>query len=288
MDLLTLEIEAVELGHRGTDQGTVDHGTHARVRILVNGRDLRSVVCELEATTAATSGSAGPAGAYQYLSGYRFPTGLFEGRPQDADLLREDRVALMGCDCGDVGCWPFLASITQETDVVQWSEFRQPFRPGWTYDGLGSPRFDAEDYFREVAHAQTRFREVARLPDELVAAGAASVRAQIERNIEGTEGLLCGWYRRSELLRVSAEDLALIRSDRIALEAAIDEVMRRLAVTRRQGMMIARRDIHAMKPSEVDAREAFLAEMRALLHAPDSAIHDGYNDAVKRLNASQN
>jgi hypothetical protein len=285
MDRLTLEIEAIELGRRDTEQGSVDHGTHARVRILVNGRDLRAVVGELERTSAAAEGNAGPAGAYHYLSRYHFPAGLFEGCPDDPDLRYEGRVALMGCDCGEVGCWPFLASITHETGGVRWSGFRQPFRPGWDYDALGSLRFDGADYNAEVARAQDRFREVARLPEELVAARVASVRAQIERSIEITEGMLRGWYRRVELLRLSAEDLALIRSDRTVHKAATDEVKRRLDVTRRQGMAIAWRDIHAMPPSEIAARESFLARLRALRHAPDGVVHDGYNDAVRRCNA---
>jgi hypothetical protein len=253
------------------------------VRILINGSDLRTLVGELEVTSAAATGSAGPAGAYHYLSGYHFPSGVFEGRPDDPGLLREGQVTLMGCDCGEVGCWPFLASISVQDGAVRWTGFRQPFRPAWTYDALGTLRFDADEYFHEIARARDRFSQVARLPDELLAARAASVREQIEISLEVTQGLLCGWHRRAELPRMSAADRELIRSDRTVLEAAIEEIMRRLDVTYRQGMVIARRDIHAVPPAEIVAREAFEAELRALRGAPDSAVRDGYNIAVDRL-----
>jgi hypothetical protein len=94
MDHLRLEILTIELGEQETQVGTVDHGTHARVRIAVNGRDLRSMVGDVEVIGSKTSGRPGPAGAYHYLSGYRFPAGVFEGDPEDADLRA--RVALMG------------------------------------------------------------------------------------------------------------------------------------------------------------------------------------------------
>src|SRR5215218_9324655 len=91
------------------------------------------------------------------------------------------------------------ASITQDADSVQWARFRQPHRPGWCYDPLGSLRFEAEDDFRTVAHAQARFEAVARLPNELMIARAASMRADIARYVELNEGILCGWHRRDEI-----------------------------------------------------------------------------------------
>ena len=33
---------------------------------------------------------------------------------------------LLGCDCGDLGCWPLAAQITVTDATVTWSEFQQP------------------------------------------------------------------------------------------------------------------------------------------------------------------
>ena len=49
-------------------------------------------------------------------------------------------------------------------------------------------------------------------------------------------------------------------------------------------MAIATRDIHAIDPSEIAAREVFLAGLRALAHVPDNAVVRGYNAAAERMN----
>jgi hypothetical protein len=282
VDRLTLEVEAIELGRRQTPRGVVDHGAQARLRIVVNGRDLLTVVKELEAPCAEADGATELAGSYHYLSGYTFPSGLFEGRPADPDLRAEGQVALMGCDCGEVGCWPFLVSITKRSGEVRWSGFRQPFRPRWDYDRLGMLRFDAAAYDAEIARAEARFAEVARLPDELVAALAADVREQIEIVLEIADGVLTAWQRREELMRLSADDLALIRSDAHVRDAAIEEVIRRLGVTPRHAGAIAMQDTHAMSPAEIASYERLRTDLIALRTAPDDVIREGYNEAVTR------
>jgi hypothetical protein len=162
-----------------------------------------------------------------------------------------------------VGCWPFLISITQDAGGVVWSRFRQPHRPSWSYDALGTLRFDAEDYFQAIARARAEFEAVARLPDELAAARAAIMRADIARCVEIQEGILTGWHRRDELDRPSPEDLARLRSDSELRAAAADEVVRRLGCTHGQGMAIAMLDMQAVDASELAARKTFLADLRA-------------------------
>lgn len=60
---------------------------------------------------------------------------------------------LLGCDCGEVGCWPLEARVTVTDDAVTWSEFRQPFRDDWSYEGLGPFTFDRTRYDDAVARA---------------------------------------------------------------------------------------------------------------------------------------
>ena len=36
---------------------------------------------------------------------------------------------LLGCNCGEVGCWPLVCRIRKLGDSVIWDEFRQPHRP---------------------------------------------------------------------------------------------------------------------------------------------------------------
>lgn len=56
------------------------------------------------------------------------------------------RVPLLGCDCGELGCWPLVAVVDQESDLVRWSGFEQPHRGGRDYSDFGPFVFDRRDY----------------------------------------------------------------------------------------------------------------------------------------------
>lgn len=55
-------------------------------------------------------------------------------------------VYLLGCTCGEVGCWPLTSSITKSADTVTWSNFYQPHRPNRIYTAFGPFCFDFEPY----------------------------------------------------------------------------------------------------------------------------------------------
>ncbi len=57
---------------------------------------------------------------------------------------------LLGCDCGEVGCWPLTAQATVTEQTVMWSDFGQPHRPNWNYDGFGPFTFDRVSYDEAV------------------------------------------------------------------------------------------------------------------------------------------
>jgi len=65
-------------------------------------------------------------------------------------VCRNGRVPLLGCSCGEWGCWPLLARITATDEHVTWSDFRQPNRPDRDYSAFGSFVFDRGDYFDAV------------------------------------------------------------------------------------------------------------------------------------------
>ncbi len=69
------------------------------------------------------------------------------GYADPADAQDRGKTPLLSCKgCGEVGCWPFLARITVDDDTVTWSEFEQPRRPGWRYEGLGPFVFARKQY----------------------------------------------------------------------------------------------------------------------------------------------
>lgn len=62
------------------------------------------------------------------------------------------QVPLLGCACGEWGCWPLIATITIAYEVVEWSSLHQPHRPGRDYTGFGPFRF-AEPAYRSTIRA---------------------------------------------------------------------------------------------------------------------------------------
>lgn len=67
-------------------------------------------------------------------------------------------VALLGCECGEWGCWPLVAHVAAADGVVEWSGFRQPHRSGWRYHGFGPFRFPEQQYRLAAATGAQRGR----------------------------------------------------------------------------------------------------------------------------------
>lgn len=78
----------------------------------------------------------------------RYFLGDFE---KDSYFARMDRVYLLGCECGEVGCWPLLARILSGSESVMWDSFEQPHRKERDYSGFGPFVFDAEQYREAIA-----------------------------------------------------------------------------------------------------------------------------------------
>lgn len=77
-------------------------------------------------------------------------TGLAIAELRADHYLREGRARLLGCRCGDAGCWPLEARIVVTPGTVRWEDFRQPHRPEWDYDGFGPFSFPRPGYERAV------------------------------------------------------------------------------------------------------------------------------------------
>jgi len=98
--------------------------------------------------------------AYERAAGYDIPcsyAGLVVDHFDYGDLTayltgREGSVALLGCDCGDVGCWPFQARVETGKHVT-WRAFNQPHRPKRDYTCFGPFTFDRSQYDAAVRRA---------------------------------------------------------------------------------------------------------------------------------------
>jgi hypothetical protein len=64
------------------------------------------------------------------------------------------KIPLLGCQCGEWGCWPLVARILIDEPTVTWTEFEQPHRKGRDYSGFGPfvfARATYEDAVSEIA-----------------------------------------------------------------------------------------------------------------------------------------
>jgi len=117
----------------------------SRVTPELDGRSLVELVGEFE-----TAQDWKPAGGYDGLHLNRFRFGelceFFHGRPAWASK----QLPLLGCECGEWGCWPLMASIEVGDETVTWSRFTQPHRPERDYTAFGPFTFDRDAYDLEV------------------------------------------------------------------------------------------------------------------------------------------
>lgn len=56
------------------------------------------------------------------------------------------RIFVLGCECGEVGCWPLTCWVDVRDHAVTWQRFEQPHRPTRDYSAFGPFEFDREQY----------------------------------------------------------------------------------------------------------------------------------------------
>jgi hypothetical protein len=61
-------------------------------------------------------------------------------------------VWVLGCECGEVGCWPLQCRIRSDGRNVTWDNFKQPHRPGRDYSQFGPFIFVQHQYEAAVAN----------------------------------------------------------------------------------------------------------------------------------------
>ncbi|MCC3763844.1 hypothetical protein K3N28_12285 [Glycomyces sp. TRM65418] len=137
----------------GADPDAVE--TVRQLTITVDGVPLEALARPVELPFASADGQAELAGRYQALQDLRvcWPSRHFLDEPFLSESDDGDAV-LMGCICGDPGCWPLSADIGLDDHTVTWSRFNNVHRPHWDHSALGPFVFDRAQY--EAALRRTR------------------------------------------------------------------------------------------------------------------------------------
>jgi hypothetical protein len=127
--------------------------------IEVNGRPLAELVGEVERPFAEREGSPDIAGNYAGLASRLLDSvdDHYHGAP-GSDLVcgPRDHTVLLGCECGEPGCWPLMARIEVGPETVSYSDFTQPHRDErWSYDAMPVLTFEREQYEEALAGLRT-------------------------------------------------------------------------------------------------------------------------------------
>src|SRR5215471_18215401 len=107
------------------------------IRPAVNGTPLTDMISSFERDQdfkpAGTYGGLIPQWA-NYGPLDRYFLGDFG---QKSYFVRMGAVYLLGCQCGEVGCWPLTARISASTKSVTWDSFEQEHRRERDYSAFG-------------------------------------------------------------------------------------------------------------------------------------------------------
>jgi hypothetical protein len=113
---------------------------------LIDGQSL----CDKVAAFETVRGYTDPAGGYGGLIPERMNYGplsdYFLGRGTSVARDADGAQYLLGCACGEAGCWPLMGTITAQETCYTWSAFHNPFRPARDYTALGPFVFERLGY----------------------------------------------------------------------------------------------------------------------------------------------
>jgi hypothetical protein len=129
----------------------------------VDGVSLADLAAEFE----RSHGMNDPAGGYAGLIPDSFNYGpldrYFLGEAEAPIFAREPgRIFALGCECGEVGCWPLVCRVTVDDRHVTWQGYEQPYRPGRDYSTFGPFVFDRAQYREALTLLVGRLAEAGR------------------------------------------------------------------------------------------------------------------------------
>ncbi|MEU6663036.1 hypothetical protein [Streptomyces sp. NPDC046821] len=113
------------------------------VRPFIDGAPLTELIDSFE--IASGMRPAGDAYGGLIPGFYRFGPmqDHFHGRSANA---MGPKTPVLGCECGEWGCWPLMARISTTADLVIWDSFEQPHRETRDYTAFGPFQFERHQY----------------------------------------------------------------------------------------------------------------------------------------------
>jgi hypothetical protein len=108
---------------------------------VIDGRPLTDLVTKFE-----TKCGYDPAGGYGGVVFEFVNIGL-----SDNYFGKSEETFVLGCECGELGCWPLKCSVRDDRDTITWANFSQPHRPDRDYSSFGPFLFERAQYAQAVS-----------------------------------------------------------------------------------------------------------------------------------------
>lgn len=134
-------------------------GGAAVVNPCIDGTTLADLVTAYEAKRGFVDPAGGYGGLVPDFMHYGPMDAYFLGRGTSPCRQNDGMQYLLGCECGEVGCWPFMGRIDALANVYEWNQFCNPYREARDYLGFGPFRFEASGYVQSVSHMMKQLTE---------------------------------------------------------------------------------------------------------------------------------
>jgi hypothetical protein len=116
---------------------------------VVDGEPLTDRIHEFERATGMETRAVSYGGLIPAY--FRFGPASTHYLAGDDSVAEDAKIPVLGCQCGEWGCWPLLARVILDDDAVTWTDFEQPHRRDRDYSGFGPFVFDRRAYEEAVA-----------------------------------------------------------------------------------------------------------------------------------------
>jgi len=116
---------------------------------MVDGEPLTARIHRFERATGMETRDISYGGLIP--ASYRFGSASVHYFAGSESVVADGKSPVLGCECGEWGCWPLLARVVVDQDAVTWTDFEQPHRRDRDYSGFGPFVFDRRAYEEAVA-----------------------------------------------------------------------------------------------------------------------------------------
>jgi len=133
--------------------------------VFIDSRNLVKILREIEQPFAEAEGDSESAGQYDGLPAILvfYPSKYYLGEPPKKFGEGEypsGKLPVLGCNCGEMDCNPFLAHISVSETTITCSKFENLYYPTWTYEQLGRLVFEKTQYESALkSHVPVKFEK---------------------------------------------------------------------------------------------------------------------------------